>query len=266
MAAVSRELGVPVKWIEDRAEHLTAASASGDRIGTIAAAFKQRRRADRVAFPQRRQHGRLSAAARAGLGLSHALRLQRLLCGEEHRGRQRRWWSPTRRRSASTAATAGRSSTFALERMMEIAARELGIDPAELRRRNFVPKEAFPYSGPAGSILDAGDYAAALDELLRLADYDELLRRREEARTRRAPVRHRLLRRRRAVRLQHGLCGARADRRKSAAKTDPKSGAQCERGGLDRSVRQRDGAPVAARRTGRGMRRSRRRSSPTSSA
>src|ERR1041385_7781781 len=65
---------------------------------------------------------------------------------------------------------------------MDIAARRLGIDPAELRRRIFVPKDAFPYRTPAGSILDAGDYAAALDELLRLADYEALKRKRDDAR------------------------------------------------------------------------------------
>src|SRR5690606_8264718 len=71
---------------------------------------------------------------------------------------------------------------FALERIMDIAARELGIDPAELRRRNFIPKEAFPYTAPAGSILDSGDYARALDQLLEQGDYAELKRRREERR------------------------------------------------------------------------------------
>jgi len=71
---------------------------------------------------------------------------------------------------------------FALERLMDIAARRLKIDPAALRRRNFVPKGAFPYACPAGSIVDAGDYAAALDELTRLADYEALLRRRAAAR------------------------------------------------------------------------------------
>src|SRR5262249_52482089 len=63
---------------------------------------------------------------------------------------------------------------FALERVMDIAARGLGMDPAELRRRNFIPADAFPYRAPAGAIFDAGDYDAALSELLRIADYDEL--------------------------------------------------------------------------------------------
>jgi len=71
---------------------------------------------------------------------------------------------------------------FALERIMDIAARGLAMDPAELRRRNFIPVDAFPYRAPAGAIFDAGDYDAALSELLRIADYDQLKRRRDEVR------------------------------------------------------------------------------------
>jgi 2-furoyl-CoA dehydrogenase large subunit len=56
------------------------------------------------------------------------------------------------------------------------------MDPAELRRRNFIPADAFPYRAPAGAIFDAGDYDAALVELLRIADYDTLNRRRDEVR------------------------------------------------------------------------------------
>ena len=71
---------------------------------------------------------------------------------------------------------------FALERIMDIAARGLNIDPAELRRRNFIACDAFPYRTPAGAVLDAGDYDAALTELLRIAGYEGLQRRREDAR------------------------------------------------------------------------------------
>src|SRR5262249_6257037 len=71
---------------------------------------------------------------------------------------------------------------FGLERVIEIAARGLGLDPAELRRRNFIQRSAFPYTAPAGAILEAGDFEAALEELKRLSLYDALLGRREEAR------------------------------------------------------------------------------------
>src|SRR5262245_66434087 len=71
---------------------------------------------------------------------------------------------------------------FALERIMDIAARGLGMDPAELRRRNFIPADAFPYRAPAGAVFDAGDYEAGLSELLRIAGYAQLKRRRHRLR------------------------------------------------------------------------------------
>ena len=65
---------------------------------------------------------------------------------------------------------AGRpEATFVVERLMEVAARQLGIDPIELRRRNFVKQ--FPHQTPVIMTYDGGDYAASLDKALELADY-----------------------------------------------------------------------------------------------
>jgi carbon-monoxide dehydrogenase large subunit len=71
---------------------------------------------------------------------------------------------------------AGRPEAAAMiERVMDLAADELGVDPAELRRRNLLRPDAFPHKTPTGATYDTGDYAHALDEALRLADYDGLL-------------------------------------------------------------------------------------------
>jgi carbon-monoxide dehydrogenase large subunit len=70
---------------------------------------------------------------------------------------------------------AGRPEAAAhLERIVDIAAAELGIDPAELRRRNFHDPAAFPVTTPVGATYDVGDYDLVLGEALRLADYDRL--------------------------------------------------------------------------------------------
>ena len=58
---------------------------------------------------------------------------------------------------------------FGLERTMAIAARRLGLDPAELARRNLVPAEEMPYRTPSGALYDSGDYEACLDDALELA-------------------------------------------------------------------------------------------------
>jgi aerobic carbon-monoxide dehydrogenase large subunit len=75
---------------------------------------------------------------------------------------------------------AGRpEATQMLERAMNLLAAEIGMDPAEVRRRNFIPKDAFPYQTVSGAHYDIGDYAGALDLALEHAGYDEL--RREQA-------------------------------------------------------------------------------------
>jgi 2-furoyl-CoA dehydrogenase large subunit len=69
-----------------------------------------------------------------------------------------------------------------LERVMAIAAGRLGLDPAELARRNLVPATAMPYRTPSGALYDSGDYAACLERALELAGYDDALREAAEAR------------------------------------------------------------------------------------
>src|SRR4029077_6825299 len=70
---------------------------------------------------------------------------------------------------------AGRpEATQMIERVIDVAADELGIDPAEIRRRNFLRPEAFPLTTPTGANYDSGEYAKALDAVLAAAGYDEL--------------------------------------------------------------------------------------------
>jgi carbon-monoxide dehydrogenase large subunit len=73
---------------------------------------------------------------------------------------------------------------MALERLLDLVAAEVGLDPAEVRRRNLIPAGAYPYTAPTGSVYDSGDVAAALDAVLAAADYDAL--RAEQARLRQA--------------------------------------------------------------------------------
>jgi 2-furoyl-CoA dehydrogenase large subunit len=181
LAAVSRKTGVPIKWIEDRAEHLTAASASSDRLGTIAAAFQKDGKLTGLRFKNIANMGAyIRAPEPASLYRMHAASngcydVRNISVDNEivvtnctPVGLNRGYGGP--------------QFYFALERIMEMAARGLGIDPAELRRRNFIPAHAFPYHAAAGAVFDAGNYEAALSELLRIADYKGLQRRRDEAR------------------------------------------------------------------------------------
>jgi aerobic carbon-monoxide dehydrogenase large subunit len=78
---------------------------------------------------------------------------------------------------------AGRpEATAAIERAMDLFAAEIGMDPAQVRRKNLIAPDKFPFTTPTGATYDTGDYAAALDKVLAAAGYDEL--RAEQARRR----------------------------------------------------------------------------------
>lgn len=74
---------------------------------------------------------------------------------------------------------AGRpEATYVVERLVEVAAREMGLDPAEIRRRNFIQPDQFPYQTPVALQYDTGDYGASLDKALEMIDYDGFAARR----------------------------------------------------------------------------------------
>ncbi|HEY1259863.1 MAG TPA: xanthine dehydrogenase family protein molybdopterin-binding subunit [Stellaceae bacterium] len=77
---------------------------------------------------------------------------------------------------------AGRpEATFLLERIVDLAADEIGMDPAELRRRNFIPTDAYPYQTPVALQYDSGDYGTTLEKALQAADYAGFEARRRDA-------------------------------------------------------------------------------------
>ncbi len=77
---------------------------------------------------------------------------------------------------------AGRpEATFLLERLVDVCAEDMDLDAAEIRRRNFIPVDAFPYQTPVVQCYDSGDYNAALEKALLLADYEGFPDRADEA-------------------------------------------------------------------------------------
>jgi 2-furoyl-CoA dehydrogenase large subunit len=178
----SRKLGIPVRWTEDRLEHLSGSAASTARITTLEAAFAANGellalRYDAiedvgayVRAPEPatlyRMHGSLSGAYRVG---SIAARNRVVLTNRCPTGLNRGFGGP--------------QVYLALERTMDVAAARLGLDPAEVRRRNLVHADEFPYRTPSGGLYDSGDYEACLDRALELGRYEE---RRAEQRTARA--------------------------------------------------------------------------------
>jgi 3-oxo-Delta1-steroid hydratase/dehydrogenase large subunit len=182
-ALLSRKSGGrPVKWIEDRTEYLIGGgSQSWDRHYEVSLAVKGDGRVTGLAVELLDDIG----ASGEGFGAISAAKPLACFTGP--------YAIPVARYDLTLVATNKLPQSpyrgmgppphnCVLEQMMDIAARGLGIDPAELRRRNFIPKDAFPYTIASGNEYDSGDYEAVLDKALALADYPRL--REEQARAR----------------------------------------------------------------------------------
>ncbi|MCX2730732.1 xanthine dehydrogenase family protein molybdopterin-binding subunit [Saccharopolyspora sp. NFXS83] len=181
--AVARELGKPVKWVEGRSENMQTmphgrAQVQYGELGLT-------RDGDIVGL-RARVIG--DAGAYAGFGGALALGPTRLMSQGVYRIPALSYDGVavlTNTTPVGAFRGAGRPEAAAmLERLIDMAAAELGIDPAELRRRNFLRPEQFPYTTLTGASYDSGDYDLALTEALRLAGYEEL--RAEQARRRAA--------------------------------------------------------------------------------
>ena len=181
VAASATRLGRPVRWIETRSENLVAmthgraqvqrvelgATRDGSLVGLRVDLL-----ADTGAYP-------ISAylAPTTRMMLAGVYRIPRIA---------------SRGRSVVTNATpvapyrgAGRpEATALLERAMDLLASELGMDPAELRRRNLIPPDAFPHETSVGTTYDSGDYETALDAVLAAAGYEGLRRDQADRRAR----------------------------------------------------------------------------------
>lgn len=181
LAAASRILRRPLKWIEDRLEHLAASSSASDRADAIEAAFDSDGNLTGLRYnncvnvgayvraPEPASVYRMHAASNGCYRVRNIAVENRLVTTNKTPiGLNRGYGGP--------------QFYFGLERAMDIAAKQLSIDPAEIRRRNFIAADAFPYDAPAGAIYDSGDYTKGIDLLLELADYPDLCTRRAEAR------------------------------------------------------------------------------------
>ena len=155
---------------------------------------------------------------------------------------------------------AGRpEATFAIERIIDEMAVELGMDPMELRRKNWIKHEEFPFTTITGITYDSGNYEAATDKALELMGWDELRREQADRIEREDPVRLGL-----GISTYHRDVRLAPSRVLGVARATPPAGGTTPRSGCSPPARSRS-SPARAR-TVRGTRRRGARSSPTGSA
>jgi 2-furoyl-CoA dehydrogenase large subunit len=181
MAAAARIAQAPVKWIEDRLEHLCASVSATNRVTTLQAAVDRDGRIIALDFDQLedcgahlrapepatlyRMHGNLTGA----YDIRHVkIRNRVVLTNKTPTGLNRGFGGP--------------QAYYPLERLMQRIAVELKLDPLDVIRRNLVPASAMPYRTATGALLDSGDFGAALEAAVHDGSLDELLARRQAAR------------------------------------------------------------------------------------
>ncbi|WP_369132240.1 xanthine dehydrogenase family protein molybdopterin-binding subunit [Modestobacter sp. I12A-02662] len=183
MALASKHARTPVRWSEDRVEHLLASSSGADRMMRFEAAVRadgtvtalRTDLVDNVGAYMRppepstlyRCYGNITGAYRIP---AVQIRARAVVTNTMPTGLIRGF--------------GGQQLYFGLERLMDDIAARTGLDVVDLRCRNLVPADAFPYETPTGGVYDSGDYQQAVDLAVRNADLPELRRRQAEARAR----------------------------------------------------------------------------------
>jgi carbon-monoxide dehydrogenase large subunit len=180
-AAISKRLAIPVKWAEDRSEAFVATTHGRDILGYVDLAAKRdgtvlglklRLIADIGAYNM------LLTAAIPTLTMMMAnatynIPAIRTTLTEVF----------TNKTPTDAYRGAGRpEATYFVERAMDMLARELKMDPAELRRKNFIRPHQFPFATQMGAVYDSGDYEKALDLALKTAQWERLKAERDAAR------------------------------------------------------------------------------------
>ena len=183
ISLAARRTGVPVKWIEDRREHLLASSSGTDRVAHRELAAKTDGTVLGMRYRWLDNVGGYIRSPEPGCSFRPTgnfvgpYRFQHLEVDASVVMTNKSLTGPNRGYACG-------HLYFETERMMDLLAQRLGLDPVELRRRNLIQPGQFPYRTPTGGLYDSGDYPAVLDRAVELARYPEL--RREQAAARAA--------------------------------------------------------------------------------
>jgi len=161
MCLAARKAAAPVKWVEDRLEHLTAATSATGRLCHLDAAVEADGRISALSLDQFDDCGGYLRAPEPAT----FYRMHGCLTGAyaiEHLRVRNRVVLTNKTPTGLVRGFGGPQVYFALERLMQRIAVELGLDPLAVYRRNFIARDAFPYRAAAGALIDSGDYQTAI--------------------------------------------------------------------------------------------------------
>ena len=181
MALASRVTGRPVKWVEDRLEHLQAANSGPNRVTKIEAAVEKDGRVTALRFDNLEDYGAYLRAPMPG----PLYRMHGATTGAydiRNLALTNRVVLTNKMPAALVRGFGGPQLYLALERLMQRVAVELDLDPVEVIRRNLIRADRFPYRTCAGALYDSGDYQRAVETALSDGRLEDLKARRDAAR------------------------------------------------------------------------------------
>ena len=181
---VARKLGRPVKWTESRSEGYQATIHGRDQVQDLTLAARRDGTLLGLKVDIKADMGAYLQLVTPGVPVLGAFMFNSIYKMQAYSFACTGVF--TNKTPTDAYRGAGRpEATFAIERLMDDLAAELGMDPIELRRRNWIAHEEFPYTTIAGITYDSGNYEAATEKALALLGYDELRREQRERRERR---------------------------------------------------------------------------------
>ena len=180
-AALSKRLGLPVKWVEDRSEAFLATIHGRGLIAYVDLAARRDGMVLGLKLRIIADVGAYNMLLTAGVPTNSMTMANATYAFPAIRATLTEVF--TNKTPTDAYRGAGRpEAAYFVERAMDMLAREIGMDPAELRRKNFIRPEQFPYRTEMGGTYDSGDYEKALDRALELAGWEALKAERAAAR------------------------------------------------------------------------------------
>lgn len=173
-AFASMKTGHPVKWIEDRSENLAVTVHGRDQVDYIEVAATKEGKVTGLKVHGISDLGAYSQLFTDVIMIAFGFPVS---CGAYDIKNLHLSADIVFTNKAPTDAYRGAGrpeATYAVERAIDLVANKLGLDPAEVRRLNFIQPDQFPYKSAAGAVYDTGNYEGALDKALAMADYKSL--------------------------------------------------------------------------------------------
>jgi aerobic carbon-monoxide dehydrogenase large subunit len=176
---ISRELGRPVKWCETRVEHMRNGRHGRDQIHYIEMALKK----DGTMLALR---DKIIADMGSTYTVDHSIMASALYMTGVYQIQNyavdATGVSTNKTTHGSLRGIGKADAAYVIERLVDIAARQLKLDPIDIRMKNFIPAEAFPYRNVTGALYDSGQYHLCLKRTAEIAGYERLRKEQAELR------------------------------------------------------------------------------------